>query len=261
MIKTVLASLVLCSGGAAIAQAPLPAPLPSPDAAAAAQGASSRGRMDCLVEPSMVVQVGSPVDGVVAEVQVDRGDLVRKGQVVARLTSSVEAATVELARARVEFDQRRVERNETLFEKRLISEEERDEMVTEARQRALELQRDQEVLRLRTITSPLDGVVVERRLAPGELVRADQAVALKLAQLDPLNVEVIVPARMFGRIKVGMKGTVSLAPFLPGRYEADVVVVDRLIDAASSTFFVRLQLPNPDYKIPSGIRCDVRFGR
>ena len=38
-------------------------------------------------------------------------------------------------------------------------------------------------------------MVVERRLAPGELVRADQAVALKLAQLDPLNVEVIVPAR------------------------------------------------------------------
>ena len=37
-------------------------------------------------------------------------------------------------------------------------------------------------------------MVVERRLAPGELVRADQAVALKLAQLDPLNVEVIVPA-------------------------------------------------------------------
>lgn len=50
-----------------------------------------------------------------------------------------------------------------------------------------------------------------------------------------------------------------LALFLSGRYQADVVVVDRLIDAAGSPFFVRLQLPDPDYKIPSGIRCGVKF--
>jgi hypothetical protein len=40
---------------------------------------------------------------------------------------------------------------------------------------------------------------------------------------------------------------------------ARVVVVDRLIDAASNTFGVRLELPNEDYAIPGGLRCDVRF--
>lgn len=61
------------------------------------------------------------------------------------------------------------------------------------------------------------------------------------------------------RRRTGASDPADLAPFLPGRHEAEAVVVDRLIGAASSTFFVRLQLPNPDCKIPSGIRCDVEF--
>jgi hypothetical protein len=38
-----------------------------------------------------------------------------------------------------------------------------------------------------------------------------------------------------------------------------VKVVDRVIDAASGTFGVRLELPNRNGKVPAGIRCRVRF--
>jgi hypothetical protein len=40
---------------------------------------------------------------------------------------------------------------------------------------------------------------------------------------------------------------------------ATVTVVDRVVDAASDTFGVRLLLPNPDYRIPGGVRCEIRF--
>ncbi len=215
--------------------------------------------MDCLVEPFMVVSVGSPVDGVLDIVGVDRGDTVTKGQLLARLQSGVEAAAVELSQARVEFGRRKMVRNEGLFQKQLISVQERDEMETETRLHEEELKKDRELLKLRTIVSPLDGVVVERKLAPGDLVRADKSVVLKLAQLNPLNVEVVAPAELFGSVRLGMTGRVSLAPFVPGQLTARVVVVDRLIDAASGTFGVRLQLPNPDNRLPAGIRCSVRF--
>jgi multidrug efflux pump subunit AcrA (membrane-fusion protein) len=36
-------------------------------------------------------------------------------------------------------------------------------------------------------------------------------------------------------------------------------VVDKVIDAASNTFGVRLELENPDYAIPGGIRCNINF--
>jgi multidrug efflux pump subunit AcrA (membrane-fusion protein) len=57
---------------------------------------------DCVIDPSEVVKLGSPITGVLAEVLVNRGDVVTRGQPVASLESSIEAATVRLNRFRAE---------------------------------------------------------------------------------------------------------------------------------------------------------------
>ncbi len=77
--------------------------------------------------------------------------------------------------------------------------------------------------------------------------------------MSPLNVEIILPVELFGSIAVGMQAEVT--PRVPGVgvHTASVVVVDRVIDAASNTFGVRLELSNSDYAIPGGVRCDIRF--
>src|SRR6185369_8793933 len=127
VISSLTAAMIAVPAGA---QAPLPAAPKSPleerrpaaaPAPATPAAKPSSGALECLVEPFMVVNVGSSVDGVLARVAVDRGDVVRKGQVVATLQSGVEAAAVALSQARVEFAQRKVERNEALHEKQLIS--------------------------------------------------------------------------------------------------------------------------------------------
>ena len=259
-MRRVLAGMVaLLVAQSGIAQAP-GGVTGKPEARVAAAPGNS-GELECLVEPHMLVNVGSSVDGVLEQVLVNRGDQVRRGQVVARLQSGVEAAAVKLSEARVEFGRRKMERSDSLFEKQLISAQERDELVTEVKLREEELKKDVETLKLRTIVSPIDGVVVERRLTPGEFIRTDKSVVLRLAQIDPLNVEVIAPARMFKSVQVGMGGRVNLAPMMSGIYQAKVVVVDKLIDAASGTLGIRLQLPNPENRIPAGIKCSVVIGR
>ena len=263
-MKTLIAGIVLALAAmGASAQAPQSGPGKEARRPASAGFAAGRagGALECLLEPSMVVNVGSSVDGVLEQVLVDRGDHVRKGQVVARLQSGVEAASVKVSEARVEYSRRKVERNEALFAQQLISAQERDEMVTEALLNQEELKRNQETLKLRTIVSPLDGVVVERRLAPGESIRTDKSVVLRLAQINPLHVEVIAPAELFGSLQVGTAGSVNLEPFFPGSHRARVTVVDKLIDAASGTLGVRLQLPNPNNRIPAGIKCTVVLGK
>jgi membrane fusion protein (multidrug efflux system) len=213
--------------------------------------------MECLVEPNLVTSLGSPVEGTLAEVLVDRGAVVSKGQVIARLHSKVEEATVKLKAAQEEFGKRKVERNEELFKKQLISANEKDELETQTRIAGLELAQQQQVLEQRTIRSPVSGVVVERLLAPGE--RVGDGKIVKIAQIDPLNVEVIAPAELLGRVRTGMAGEVRFGALLPGTHRASVVVVDRVVDAASGTFGVRLRLPNPEGRIPAGIKCTVRF--
>jgi multidrug efflux pump subunit AcrA (membrane-fusion protein) len=72
-------------------------------------------------------------------------------------------------------------------------------------------------------------------------------------------VEVILPAAIFGSIRQGMH--VEIEPEIPevGVRVATVAIVDRVIDPASGTFAARLELPNSDHSLPSGLHCQARF--
>ncbi len=78
-------------------------------------------------------------------------------------------------------------------------------------------------------------------------------------QINPLNVEVILPVQMFGTVDVDMLATVKPEEPVGGVYTAKVKIVDRFIEAASGTFRIRLELPNPDYRLPHGLKCKVIF--
>ena len=75
-----------------------------------------------------------------------------------------------------------------------------------------------------------------------------------LARIDQLRVEVVVPTSRYGEIKIGDRAEVRPEAPVGGTHAATVTVVDRVLDAASGTFGVRLALANPDLALPSGIR-------
>src|SRR5215510_14207358 len=162
--------------------------LPGLVATGAAFGAE---RFEGLVEPYVEVKIASGVPGILDEVLVQRGDFVKKDQVLARLQSDVEKATCDLTRAKAEFAARKAKRNQELAKRQMISSNDRDEIETEAQILQLELKEMEARLKQRTITSPINGVVVKREHSPGEYVQ-DNAI-LELAQIDPLRVEVVIP--------------------------------------------------------------------
>jgi membrane fusion protein, multidrug efflux system len=223
---------------------------------AGAAGADEE-ELDGLVEPYEVVDISSQVPGVLHEVVVERGDLVEQGQVLARLRDELERIAVDQARVRVEFSVRKAERNEELYESQLVSIHEKDGLETEIRISRLQLKDAVERLAMRTIRSPIHGVVTERFHAAGEYVGADPIVTI--AGIDPLNVEVIAPLERLGSIAIGMRAQVSLREPVGGVYHGEVVIVDRVIDAASSTFRVRVELPNRQHALSAGLKCTVRF--
>jgi membrane fusion protein, multidrug efflux system len=219
--------------------------------------AQQRYSLDGLIEPSQTVKIASQVDGILSEVLVDRGDIVKKDQVIARLDSKIQNAAIDLAKAKVEFSKRKVQRNEDLYQKELLSVNDKDEMETELKILELQVRQAEVDVETRTIRSSIDGVVVERLLSPGEHVGQDAIV--KIACIDPLYVEVVVPAEKFGTITKGARAEVVVETSKSRRYSAQIIVVDKVIDAASGTFGVRLILKNPDYIIPSGLKCRVTF--
>jgi RND family efflux transporter MFP subunit len=236
-----------------------------------------------VVNPNLIVDLSSPVPGVLDEVLVERSDVVAKGQVVARLAAGVERAGVNLAIARtkldpeiyagmvnVKFDRKRKERLDSLYGNDVIAIQNKEEAEREAqlsvwslqrardrqKERLLELKRAEELLAQKTIRSTIGGVIVDRFKSAGEYVE-DQPI-VRIVQLDPLRIEAIVPMKYFGQIKPGMTAMVH-PEAIRVSHEATVTVVDPLGDAASGTFGIRLTLPNPDHSVPAGMKCEMKI--
>jgi RND family efflux transporter MFP subunit len=253
--------------------------------AAALSGAVQAQALDCMIQPHQIVQVGSAVPGVIDGIAVERGDRVIQGQPIVQLQAHVERAALAVARERAEGNgevrvatssqdlaRRELQRAQELYDQNFVSKTYLDKAraesgvaggrIDQAHERRKLASREVDLaaaqLEQRTIRSPISGVVVERFMSPGEYV--DQKPVLRLASVDPLRVDVLVPAIAFGQVEPGMSGKVVPELLNQGEHHAVVKSVDRVIDAASNTFRVRLELPNPAAAIPAGLRCKVDLG-
>jgi RND family efflux transporter MFP subunit len=236
--------------------------------------------LGCLIEPFRVADIGSPVIGVIESVKVERGDRVDKGQVLATLRADVERASVDVAAGRAQaigeynaavanadLARQKLVRAQDLADKQFIStqalEQARaeagvaDHRLAQAKEQRGILAREYELaqaqLQLRTIRSPSAGVIADRYMSAGE--RVEEKPVFRVAVVDPLRVEVVLPASLYGTVRAG--ALMNIAPEFPnaGTRQAKVVLVDRLIDGASNTFRVRLELPNAGMTLPAGLRC------
>lgn len=219
--------------------------------------AESIPEIDCLIEPITEVKLSSPVSGVLDTIHVDRSDLVKKNQIAATLKSDIEELSVKTSAENLRMSKKEHKRSVELYREKAITLSEKEEAEHQKNLYELELKNAKANLALRQIRSPIDGVVVDRYKMPGEYVEDEPVI--KIAQLDPLRVEVVSSVENFGLIRKGMH-----AQIIPeyGKFDnlvAKIVVVDQVIDAASGTFGIRLELQNKGNKVPGGLKCKVRF--
>lgn len=240
--------------------------------------------LGCLIEPGRVAELGSQVVGVVESMKVERGSMVKAGQALIVLRADVERANADVAHARAQVDadvlaaqaslnmaQAKKQRADSLVAQGFVSEQAVEQARGElevARQKLNQVQSQQRIwlkeqqvanaqLAQRTLRSPYDGVIAERYVNAGE--RVEDRPLLRVAVIDPLRVELLVPSAQYGNLAIGDR--VSVQPELPGAEAVTATVshVDRVLDAASNSFRVRLNLPNPDFRLPAGLRCKVNL--
>lgn len=238
----------------------------------------------CLIEPDKVAELGAPRIGILDKVVVERGDTIKAGQVVAYLKADVERAALNVARVRsqaeadlaaakanLELAQSKLARSQHLVDVGFISKEALDQARAEeriAKNRVLQAEEAQRMtqqelalsnsqLAQHVIRAPFEGVVMDRFRTEGE--RVEREAVVKIAKINPLRVEVVMPSSAYGHVQVGHQ--VSVRTDITGEQalNAKVVLVDRVLDAASDTFRVRLSLPNPGNGIPAGLRCMAEF--
>ncbi len=231
--------------------------------------------------PQTRVAVAAKLPGTLSSIRVDIGDRVRTGQVVATLdrreidaqvdaaeaavnvaTAGVEAAEAALANAVLERD-----RAQNLFDRGAVPKQRLDAAETARRSTAAQrdlakathaqaeaaLRRAREVQRDATLTSPIDGVVVERHYDAGSLVGPGDDPVVVVADLRVMKLEAGVSELEAGRLRVGMPARVE-AQARPGDvFDGRLAAIAPEVDARNRHFRIEVRINNPGAQLLSGM--------
>jgi membrane fusion protein, multidrug efflux system len=240
-----LLSVAACKGGAPAArQRPPPAVTVAP---VEVRDVPVEIRAPVDLRPLFQADVGAKTLGYLDAVLVDRGDRVRKGQLLAVVRPSDLPSQLEAAR--VAFDLAKVNkaRAEALAPAGVVSQQELQAAQSAYSKAEADLQAVTTRLGETRIESPIDGVVSQRRLDPGVLVgpNAGTGTILTVQKNDVLRVFVPVNEKDASRVKLGQSASAEFDA-LPGkRYVGKVVRMSPAFDPVSRTVDAEVHLVNP----------------
>ena len=216
-----------------------------------------------LVLPFKQVSVSSPVlQDNIKDIEVDEGDTVKQGDVLAHLLNDRE--TLEVKRCenlikRAEFEYKGMK---TLADEKLATEDSEIEKETDLEGAKLDYQLAVVALDEKTIRSPLAGIVVHRYKEPGESVDRSEKL-FDIVNIDQVYIQFYLDPSLIEKLAVGDKIPVHFPGFKDGsqQFLANISFIDPRIDAASGLFRIKLLLDNPNHDIRAGMRGEADFGK
>lgn len=234
-----------------------------------------------FTEPYRTINLAAAESGIVIGLNVEEGDPVEKDQALADLNQEVLKAGVEIARAHrdavsglksaeselklrserlTKLRALRLNENASVEEvnRALLEFEVAEARVLQVREqleiKRLEYERIRLQLALRTVRSPIDGIVTQLYRDVGEYVSPADPVVLTIVQLNPLRATFSVPVASVKSIRKGQSIPVRIDG-VTKPVNAQVELVSPVISADSQTVRVKVEIPNPGHRIRSGAKC------
>jgi membrane fusion protein, multidrug efflux system len=220
------------------------------------------------LKPLAMADISSKTLGYLDAVLVDRGDKVKRGQLLALVRPSdlpdqlaALRGTLAQTQANLALARANVKRARTLAPTGVMSQQELDGAMsavraTEASETAIKAQLAATAVRLgeMRITAPLDGYVWQRRLDPGALVGLmTGGTIMTVVKVDPLRVFVNVNENHASGLRVGMVAYVEVDAVPGRRFEGKVVRLAPGFDPLTRTLEAEVRIPNPDEVLRVGM--------
>lgn len=203
-------------------------------------------------EEAMVV---AKVRGIVKKLNVEEGDLVQAGDVLAQLED--EQLEIEARRAKATMDrlQNELNRKKELYEKNLISAQEFENAKYEFQAQKSEYELAQLKIRNSKIRAPIDGVISDRLIKVGNMINADQEV-FEITDFDPLLAVLKVPEHEMSKIEKGQKALVQVDAISGQKFQGEVLRISPTVNPETGTFEVTVSVKDESRQLKPGM-----FGR
>lgn len=237
------------------------------------------------IEPVTEVEVGTQVSGIIDKIYADYNSVVTKGQLIAemdRVTLQSEVASQRAAyngaKAEYEYQRKNYERNRGLHEKQLISDTDYEQSVynyekakSNYESSQASLAKAERNLSYATITSPIDGVVINRAVEEGQTVASGfetPTLFTIAADLTQMQVVADVDEADIGGVEDGQRVTFTVDAYPNDTFEGVVTQIRLGEDSSSSsgssttsstvvTYEVVISAPNPDLKLKPRLTANV----
>jgi HlyD family secretion protein len=272
----------LAAGGIAVNAKPTSAPAAED---AALYAAAERRDLNIvaeaagLVEPIRVVEVKSKASGEVTDIQVETGDEVAAGTLLAGIDprdvqSALEQAVADLEAARVRLLTATAQRNrmEQLRESGVVTEQEYEAAVEGAASAGAAVIRAETTLRLArerrndvTIRAPIAGTIIDRTVEPGQIIASATSnvsggtTLFRMADLSEMQVRALVDETDIGQIRPGLPVDVAVEAYRGRTFPGEVLKIEpqAVVEQNVTMFPVLVKIANPDGLLKPGMNAEV----
>ncbi|WP_160054198.1 efflux RND transporter periplasmic adaptor subunit [Shewanella litoralis] len=206
--------------------------------------------------------VMSRIAGIVEQINVEEGDRVTKGQVLAVIDAKRQRYDFNRSEAEVQIIEQELNRLNKMSNKEFISQDAMAKL--EFNLQAAKAQRDLAELQVKEsqITSPIDGVIAARHIKLGNMAKEFQELFYVVNQ-DQLHGILHLPEQQLSSLRIGQHASIVQQHQSNNEtsIDAQVLRISPIVDAQSGTFKVTLAVPNQDAALKAGMftRVELKY--
>lgn len=206
-------------------------------------------------EEAMVV---AKVRGVVQKLNVEEGDYIKTGQVMAQIED--EQLEIEASRAKATMDRlyNDYNRKKELYERNLISVEQFENSKFEYESQKAEYELTNLKLEYTQIKAPISGVVSQRLIKVGNMVNTDQEV-FKITDFDPLLAVLHVPEHEMNKLRKNQTAVIRVDAVKDQEFIGQVLRISPVVNPESGTFKVTIAVRDESQQLKPGMFGRVRI--
>ena len=234
-----------------------------------------------VIQPIDRIEIKSKASGLIEELPIEEGDFVKRGDLIARLDQRDEKAEVaqaqanlDIAEAELKQAQRTFDRRDLLFQRKLISEEERDQMelsLAIAKGKLLQanttLDRAKERLSESIVRAPIDGIILQKYVEKDQIIASGVSnisggtPIVDIADMSSVQVEAGIDEIDIGKVKVDQKAWVIAEAYPQSRFQGKIIRIapEAKVEQNVTLFDVIVEVENTEGKLKSGMNATLEI--
>jgi membrane fusion protein, multidrug efflux system len=210
------------------------------------------------LDPDRQVTMMSETTGVVSRINVDEGDVVREGQLLATLNDREKQVRLQQANIRVQNAKQELDRKQASFNAKIISESDYQKAKYDLEVAGEERNAAQVELDRSFIHAPFSGVITQRFIEKGQNV-STQSQLFTIVDSDPLEAKVYLPEREILGIRPSQAVSMALNAQKDVTFQGNIKQINPAVDPKTGTVKVTVEVTKPTSLVRPGSFVDVKL--